>query len=137
MPEPGLTEWSAVAGGPVLNFAGSVAVGGVTGAISSGGDMHAAMMSAMTAGMFNFVGTAFPMSQTYWGNVAAHAAVGCVSSMMGGGKCGPGAASAAFSDMATPYASGYGQVGGTVVSAVVGGTTSALGGGKFGNGAMT
>ncbi len=72
--------------------------------------------------------------------VALHGVVGCVSNMMGGGKCGPGALSAAFSKMVTPITGPIGKndmVSGTVISAVVGGTASVLGGGKFSNGAVT
>jgi len=70
--------------------------------------------------------------------VALHGVVGCVTSVIGGGKCGPGALSAAFSKAATPWT---GQIrdplAGTMVSAVIGGTASELGGGKFANGAST
>jgi hypothetical protein len=69
--------------------------------------------------------------------IAAHAVAGCVVSAAGGGKCGPAALSAAFSQAALPLKQGLDPLGGTIVSALIGGTASALGGGKFANGAIT
>jgi hypothetical protein len=66
--------------------------------------------------------------------------VGCVTSVAGDGKCGPGALSAAFSKAITPWTVPLGEnnlIAGTIVSSVVGGTASVLGGGKFANGAQT
>jgi hypothetical protein len=77
---------------------------------------------------------------TPWGleaGIALHAVVGCVTSAASGGKCGPGALSAAFSKAMTPYTSKLDPEEGVFVSAVVGGTASVLGGGKFANGAVT
>lgn len=80
-----------------------------------------------------------------WGDavtpgIALHGVVGCVTSVAGGGKCGPGALSAAFSKAVAPTTTGWtgnDAVNGTIVSAIVGGTASVLGGGKFANGAQT
>ncbi|HRP28565.1 MAG TPA: hypothetical protein PLG77_09080, partial [Burkholderiaceae bacterium] len=99
------------------------------------------MQGAFTAAMFYgagdlitgtgaFAGTGGVSNQ--FGQVAIHAVVGCVTSEAGGGKCGPGAASAAFSKFATVNgAVGRDVVSGTIMSAVVGGTAAELGGGKF------
>jgi hypothetical protein len=62
-----------------------------------------------------------------------------VTSVVGGGKCGPGALSAAASKalVVTGVTDTKDIVSGTIVSAVTGGTVSVLGGGKFANGAQT
>lgn len=61
-----------------------------------------------------------------------------MTSAAGGGKCGAGALSAAFSKIAVVNGwSGGDKLSGTITSAVVGGTGSVLGGGKFANGAVT
>jgi RHS repeat-associated protein len=76
----------------------------------------------------------------YVGGIAVHAVAGCVTSTIGGGKCGQGALSAAFAEAATPFTvevTKGSDLAGTLVSAVVGGTGSVLGGGKFSNGAIT
>lgn len=72
--------------------------------------------------------------------VALHGGVGCVSSVAGGGKCGPGALSASFSKAMTPVTGPMAKSCpecGIAISAVMGGTASVLGGGKFANGTMT
>jgi hypothetical protein len=77
---------------------------------------------------------------TPWGleaGIALHAVVGCVTSAASGGKCGPGALSAAFSKAMTPYTAKLDPEVGAIASAVIGGTASVLGGGKFANGAVT
>jgi hypothetical protein len=75
---------------------------------------------------------------------AAHAAVGCVSSAVGGGQCGSGAASAVFGKFATNTIGGpgvntdFGEVlAKRVATAVAGGVGSVIAGGKFENGAKT
>lgn len=75
---------------------------------------------------------------------AAHAAVGCVSSAVGGGQCGSGAASAVFGKFATNTIGGpgvntdFGEVlAKGVATAVAGGVGSVIAGGKFENGAKT
>ena len=61
-----------------------------------------------------------------------------MTSVAGGGKCGPGALSASFSKFATVSGFvGSDPISGTITSAIVGGTASVLGGGKFANGATT
>ncbi|MBC7684183.1 MAG: hypothetical protein H7176_03020, partial [Bdellovibrionales bacterium] len=72
--------------------------------------------------------------------VALHGVAGCVTSVVGGSKCGPGALSAAFTKALAPTTRGLAgddRFAGTAISSVIGGTASVLGGGKFGNGAVT
>jgi RHS repeat-associated protein len=70
-------------------------------------------------------------------NVAEHAALGCVSGLAGGGRCGAGAFSAGFSTAFLPSNYGGSWSDHYVVQAIIGGTASVLGGGNFGNGAVT
>ena len=70
-------------------------------------------------------------------NMAGHAAVGCLSAMASGGKCGPGALSGAAGSFAGPLLTGLGKTEGLVAHSLVGGLASVAGGGKFGNGAVT
>jgi hypothetical protein len=73
--------------------------------------------------------------------MAAHAAVGCVSSAMAGGSCGSGAMSAGFSSIAGPLLPGGGSQELHAVNmlgrVIVGAIGSKLGGGKAENGALT
>ena len=77
------------------------------------------------------------------GRYAAHAAVGCASSVANGGGCGPGAAAALFGKFTS---NAIGDIGGQgltgdiargVATVVAGGVGSVIAGGKFENGAMT
>jgi RHS repeat-associated protein len=149
----------AVVGG---NFMAQAAVAGfVSGAISTGsikGALQGAFTGAVFAGVGNvvrggefFSGAGAAVNQTahYLTGVALHGVAGCVTSVAGGGKCGPGALSAAFTkslsssglmDGINAAAEGGDWVArsqGAVISAVAGGTASVLGGGKFENGAVT
>ena len=143
----------------IASFVGAVANGAVSGfiggAIATGnseGALQGAFSGGLTAGLFNAAGTAIEDSggagvssdgtvtrgSKFAGAIALHGVAGCVSSVVAsGGRCGPGALSAAFSEAALPFVAGQGPVTGLVVSSVVGGTTSVLGGGKFSNGAET
>ena len=121
---------TAMANGAVSGFAASMAV--------TGGDFSAAVRDgitgAITAGLFNAVGTHFNGGalEGSLGHYAAHAGVGCASALMSGGKCGQGAVSQLVSKYATlEWKAGVFQ------SAIVGGTVSVIGGGKFANGAIT
>ncbi|WP_457356451.1 RHS repeat domain-containing protein [Roseateles sp. P5_D6] len=131
-------------GGPGALFEGAgsglanaATAGFVSGAIASG-NVKGAMQGAFTAGVFYGVGSlidGYTLSPTE--GVMLHAVAGCVTSEVSGGKCGPGALSAAFSEIATVngwQASGYS---GVITSVIIGGTASVLGGGKFANGART
>ena len=82
----------------------------------------------------------------YFENVAGHAAVGCVSAVASGGKCGPGALSAAVPAAAAPLVADVTQnapdkftrtIEGSAASGVLGGLASVAGGGKFADGAVT
>ena len=131
---------------PLGHYTAVATAGFLSGAIASG-NMEGALQGAFTAAAFYgagdlisgtgaFAGTGGVSNQ--FGQVAIHGVVGCVTSEVGGGKCGPGAASAAFSKFATVNGFvGQDVVSGTITSAVVGGTAAELGGGKFANGAMT
>ena len=70
-------------------------------------------------------------------NIAAHAAIGCASSVASGGKCGPGALSAGVGSFSGQVLPDLGFEGNLVARATVGGLSSVAGGGKFGNGAAT
>jgi RHS repeat-associated protein len=119
-----------------------------TGSISAA--RRAAAISAGTSMAFTYVGTSYSgytdsagkiTDYSQFGQaVAAHAAVGCASSVAGGGQCLAGALSAGFSKAAVGFTGPLGQSNpevGIAVSAVIGGTASVLGGGKFENGAAT
>ena len=70
-------------------------------------------------------------------NIAAHAAVGCLSAIASRGKCGPGALAGAIGSFSSnlPFAHDFET--GLIVTTVSGGLASIAGGGKFGNGAVT
>ena len=77
------------------------------------------------------------LSDAHVFNIVAHAAVGCGSAIVSGGKCGPGALSGAAGSFATPLTNGLSVEEGLVVTTTAGGFASVAGGGKFGNGAVT
>ena len=101
----------------------------VTGVTS--GDLGMAFRAGVTAFI---TATAFQIvGQAHGGNFLAkmggHAAVGCLSAVMSGGRCGRGALSAAAGVVGTPF--------GLVGASVAGGLASVASGGNFGNGAVT
>ncbi|MQA41679.1 RHS repeat-associated core domain-containing protein [Rugamonas aquatica] len=127
----------------------AAATGFASGAIATG-NVKGALQGAFTAGAFFQIGTVINNYSTSGGRItdygkfseaiAAHAVVGCASSVMSGGKCGSGALSAAFSKAALPITDPRATnnlAAGMAISAVIGGTGSVLGGGKFANGAQT
>jgi RHS repeat-associated protein len=72
------------------------------------------------------------------GHYAAHAAVGCASSVAGGGQCGAGALSAVAGLAGTQIGAGIEITGGRFATAVIaGGVASRLAGGSFIDGAQT
>jgi hypothetical protein len=86
------------------------------------------------------------LSSAHLQNIAGHALVGCLSAVMGGAKCGPGALAGAVGSFAAPIlrdifphpkTNPSHLFGGTVASAIIGGLASVAGGGKFANGAVT
>lgn len=123
-------------------LANAAVTGFMAGAVSSG-NIKGAMQGAFSAGVFFEAGElinggftdGFKLTGTE--GVMVHAVAGCVTSEVSGGKCGPGALSAAFSKFAT--VEGWQAEGkwGAVSAAIIGGTASVLGGGKFSNGAET
>lgn len=125
----------------------SVAISGFVSGAITGGSFSSGIQGAFTQGLFFGAGDLISGTGAFAGSgaisssvaqVAIHGVVGCVTSAAGGGKCGAGALSAAFSKIAVVNGwSGSDKFSGTVVSAVVGGTGSVLGGGKFANGAVT
>src|SRR5262249_33311313 len=70
-------------------------------------------------------------------NVAAHAAVGCGAAVASGGKCGPGALSAAAGAAVGPILPTNNLVARVAITAPGGGLASGAGGGRFADGAVT
>jgi RHS repeat-associated protein len=105
--------------------------------------LKAGVIAAGTALAFQAVGditTHQPAFGTakFFGNVAGHALVGCASTAASGGKCGPGALSAAVTAFAGPMINGQGfSIGSLLLNTTLGGLASVAGGGKFANGAVT
>ncbi|MDC7789639.1 DUF637 domain-containing protein [Rhodoplanes sp. TEM] len=154
---------TAATGGAALlavKIASAALGSAITTGLSGGklGDMlKAAAIAGATAFAFNAVGNAtthampaFNSPQfdpgVYAGNVAGHAAVGCLSSAASGGSCRDGALSGAVGAGVGPlvptafpnYRTDPGQyVGGLALTSVAGGLASVAGGGKFENGAVT
>jgi RHS repeat-associated protein len=137
-------------GAVILSAAASAAI--VTGL--SGGNLsqmiRAAVTGGVTAAAFFAVGSLAPISgpgaptfgtlefaEKFAENIAGHAAVGCMSSVVSGGECGPGALSGAAGAGVSPVALQAGLIAGTTISGLVGGLASIAGGGKFENGAVT
>lgn len=110
-------------------------------ACGSGATPCAAAMTAAATGSSVYVAVA---GDTYASNptagYAAHAGVGCASSVASGGNCSQGAAAAVFGKFATVSIGGTpGQFNGYQFAAtmVAGGVGSVIAGGKFENGAKT
>jgi len=115
--------------------------------------MKAAAIAGATAVAFFAVGSLTaqpefgpPSVQNYVENVAGHAAVGCLSAIASGGRCGPGAVAAGAGSAAAPLISGayphpltnvVDLLGGSAASGVVGGLASLAVGGRFADGAVT
>jgi hypothetical protein len=136
--------------GPVCAAATATFVTGVTS-----GNLGLALRAGVTAfftaaameGIGNITGhTPDFLSSAHLQNIAGHALVGCLSAVMGGAKCGPGALAGAVGSFAAPIlrdifphpkTNPSHLFGGTVASAIIGGLASVAGGGKFANGAVT
>lgn len=127
-------------GAAVSGFAsGAIATGSLKGAIQ--GAFSAAMFfqaGDLINGQGAFDGVA-SVAKDPFAQVVVHGVTGCITSMAGGGKCGPGALSAAFSKalVVSGITNAAEPIEGTIKSAIAGGIGSALGGGKFANGALT
>jgi RHS repeat-associated protein len=127
-------------GGPAC-----AALGGFVAGITSG-DLGLAIRGAVTAyitaaAMFG-VGEITKhnpnfMSPAHLANMAGHALVGCGSSIMQGGRCGPGALSGAAGSFTSPLLRNLGVQRNLVAHAVGGGVASVAAGGNFANGAVT
>jgi RHS repeat-associated protein len=96
-------------------------------------------LSLGTAYAFDAAGTSAQGSEYGVGHYASHAAVGCVSSVAGGGQCGAGALSAVAGLAGTQIggAIGAGTAGRFASAVIAGGIGSRLAGGSFMDGAQT
>lgn len=116
------------------SFGSAMAVGGITGGISSG--WNGVGSGALSAGLFYGAGSLTEgLPSGSFGKVMAHAVAGCVGASATGGNCGSGALSAGFAEFAGPKIGDWGDAN-AFKYAIVGGVASVLGGGKFQNGAM-
>ncbi|QPB82217.1 hypothetical protein CWC22_004005 [Pseudoalteromonas rubra] len=149
----------AIAKIPILDAAVSIALGiyapwalplyqglktyAVTG--SFGAALKAYVISSVTIGVSEVIGTALPFETgglTSLANVASHAMVGGITSVLQGGKFGHGfvssMVSASMKGFMNPKTTNFGNAyTRTIIAGLVGGTVSELTGGKFANGAVT
>ncbi len=121
--------------------------GFVAGLISSGGDLKAGIISALTASAFYVIGESSAFFAQFgeaaaFVKILAHGVVGGISNAAQGGDFLSGFLSAGVTQAFAPAINGIdsGTIGisipRTIAAAVVGGTASVLGGGKFKNGAI-
>lgn len=106
-----------------------------SGFIATGGDLKAALYGGVSGAAFGAVGASKLSDPT---KIAAHGAVGGISSKIQGGKFGVGFVSSAFAKFTSGKISGMDsldKVGRGLATAIAGGTASLIGGGKFSNGA--
>lgn len=97
--------------------------------------IKAGAISYFTALAFNAVGDIAPSGV---GNIAGHAAVGCLSAEASGGDCGPGALSAGVTAAWTQSGIQFDSFGANLtVQSTVGGIAAELSGGSFAQGAVT
>jgi len=132
---------SACAAGMTAAVTGASAYG--AGASSSDA-LRAGAIAGGTAYAFSWAGDVYANGANPMGGYAAHAAVGCASTVASGGNCAQGAAAGVFGKYATVTIGGYfnmppGQFNGYQMAAtmVAGGVGSLIAGGKFENGAAT
>lgn len=129
------------------SLASSAIAGFASGAVATG-TLEGGVRGAFSAMLFHTVGlsvgdagvngSTVHNAAEFARAIALHGVVGCVTSIAGGGKCGPGALSAALSKAAIPWTDSFGEgLERALAHAVVGGTASVIGGGKFANGAIT
>ncbi len=121
----------------------NMAAGFLSGAVASGGNLKAALLSGFTAGLFMGIGQFEPVGLGQRiGKIVGHGLIGGLSQEMMGGEFRAGFWSAA---MTQSFSGWIGRQGGapgpdvarTMYAAMIGGTASVLGGGKFANGAVT
>lgn len=135
----------ATAGTPYA-IMGAMAAGGLQsgsvegafyGALQAGFSFGVGELAGELAGTAGLGDFAQLFAQDGIGRAGLHAVSGCFLASMQGGKCGPAAASAGFSEFAgglLPKDDFWLRYVGKIV---VGGTVSVIAGGNFGNGAMT
>jgi RHS repeat-associated protein len=132
--EGGLLQ-AAAAGEAMISAVASFASAAIANTIAYGPEagIKAGLFAAAFTGAGGIPGALSPE------RIIAHALLGCLQQATSGGKCGPGAAAAAFGKIATGVASeafGLNDFGSKfAVTTVVGGTASVIGGGKFASGA--
>ena len=152
--QPEVLLWETAVIGDIGVIGQAAIAGFASGAISTGnlaGSIQGAATGALFAGVGDYVnstgafaanGAESAAGQGSVTSIALHGVAGCVANAAFGAKCGPGAMSAAFSEVSSGFsgaANNYwnNNAPGLLISVVVGGTASTLGGGKFSNGAMT
>jgi RHS repeat-associated protein len=123
----GIAGTSAIIGG----FAGGLA----SSLFTSNGDVNAGLQGGITGAAFGWAGGVGDPSSL--ARYAAHASAGCVTTAMGGGNCGQGAAAAVFGKFTSNNINFGNFVANGVATVVAGGVGSVIGGGKFENGAKT
>jgi|GEM_PF-3399069 len=120
-----------------------IVAGGATAGYVQAGNLKGAVLGGIEAGLDFGIGQAVPYADTAAqagnpvGNIAAHAALGGVMSVLRGGKFGHGFVSAGLSAQINPNLPNVGPTLGTIRAAIIGGSISRLTGGKFANGAIT
>ena len=128
----------------------NVAIEGAVGGAINTGTLRGSLTGAATAEAFWGVGNLIQSSSGLGipgnpnfssltsgqviGAVGLHAAVGCVSSVASGGRCGSGALSAGLGELTTGYTQDANPFVQGAVTALAGGTGAALTGGRFGDG---
>ncbi|MBV8755036.1 MAG: hypothetical protein JO328_19440 [Hyphomicrobiales bacterium] len=133
---PGCTAFLPLVVGVTSAYIAGVTSGSLSVAFKAG------VIAAGTALTFNAAGditghTPGFGKPEFFGNVAGHALVGCASTAASGGKCGPGALSAAVTAFAGPVINQLPFQAAVVANGTLGGLALIAGGGKFANGAVT
>jgi RHS repeat-associated protein len=126
--------------GPIFgnSLLGNMASGFAAGLAGSGGDLRAAGLSAVTAGIFNMAGNVGAFAgESSAAAYGAQAVAGCVSGELQGGGCGRGAMIAVATHGVGNFANGLSDGEKFAIKTISGGTISTLSGGKFSNGALT
>jgi hypothetical protein len=94
---------SAATAATIGVIGGGVLGGFAAGLVASGGNFQAGLLGGLTGGLFSFAGSFVPAGIE---RIAAHAAIGCVTTALGGGSCGQGAQSAGMAKFATDVLEG-------------------------------
>jgi hypothetical protein len=131
----GFTGAVSAATGLSTAVVNGAAAGFLSGAVSSG-NLSGALQGGLTGGLFG-AASGFGAADSA-ARYAVHAVAGCVSSAVGGGGCGAGAASALLGKFTTNATEGWGPgIAQGAATAIAGGVGSVIAGGKFENGAAT